>query len=226
MVAALLADTPNGFAQSTYAPQAQEPTGTLRVLETLLAYAGLGPDASGKAERLLSKFGSLGAVLRAEPRQLATAGALPMTAVAVIGAVLAVHRAALQERLPERLKIESHEALLEFIGEELRHRREEALLALFLDSDYRLISVEVVATGSVNRCPITVRQIVERTLDRGASALILAHNHPSGSMEPSARDIETTRSVQATLRTLDVELLDHVIIGTGAYSVLGEREIV
>ncbi len=195
-----------------------------RVLGSVLAFAGLG--APGEvAERLLAHFGSLAAVLRAAPDELQARFALPTAAVAVIGAVLAVHRTAVRERLPKRIRIESPEALVDFLADELRHRTEEAALALFLDADFGLIAVEVVAQGGVDHCPVTVRHVVERALAHRASAVVLAHNHPSGNLTPSAADLATTDSLQRTLQALDMDLVEHVVIGDGAYSILSGRTL-
>ena len=196
-----------------------------RVLGTVLSFAGLGADSGTAAERLLQRFGSIAAVLRATPIELRDDCDLPLNAIAVLGAILAVHRSALRDRLPERIRIDSHAALVEFLAAELRYRREEVALGLFLDADFGLIAVEVVAKGSVNHCPLTVRHVVERALAHGASAVVLAHNHPSGSIEPSAVDVETTRALQRTLQALDMDLVEHLIIGKGAYSILSEQAI-
>ncbi|TVQ36206.1 MAG: hypothetical protein EA356_05980 [Geminicoccaceae bacterium] len=195
-----------------------------RVLATILGYAGLGTAAERRATGLLARFGSLASILYATPQELADEGGLPAQAVAVLMAVAAVHRVSLRERLPERVRIDTPEALLDFLAGELRYRRDEAALAVFLDADFRVIAVEVIAVGSVNHCPLTVRQVVERALAHGASALVLAHNHPSGNLDPSSADVTTTHNLQTTLANLDIDLLEHVIIGDGAYSVLrGER---
>jgi DNA repair protein RadC len=197
---------------------------TERVLSTLLDYAGVGGDPTATARRLLRHFGTLGGVLRAGPRELQKEGQLPRGVVEVVRAVLAVHRAALRERLPERLQIANQEALMDFLEEELRHRPDEAVLGLFLDADLRLVAIEVLAVGGANQCPLSVREVAGRCLAHRASALILAHNHPSGSLVPSDQDMITTRRLQQTLGELDVELLDHVIVGRGVYSILHEAE--
>ncbi len=196
-----------------------------RVLGTVLAFAGLGDDAGSMAERLLAKFGSLAAVLRAAPADLRTDCNLPLNAIAVIGAILAVHRTALRERLPQRIKIDSQRALVDFLAAELRYRRDEAALALFLDADFGLIAVEVVAQGSANHCPLSVRHVVQRALAHGASGVVLAHNHPSGSVAPSAADLDTTHVLQHTLQALDMELVEHVIVGHGTYSILTDQNL-
>ena len=204
-------------AAATHSPQSE------RILGGLLAYAGLGPQAGDTAASLLRRFGTLGAVLHAPAEVLKREFQLPFNVVAVMGAVLAIHTATLREDLPQRLKIDSGEALRNFLRGELRHRREEALLGLFLDNDFQLMEVEELAVGSVNRCPVTVRQIVERALAHGASAVILAHNHPSGRVEPSDGDQDLTRTLQATLANLDIELVEHVIVGDGTYSMLSRQ---
>lgn len=195
-----------------------------RVLATLLDYAGVVDDAATTARRLLRRFGTLGGVLRAAPRELESDGRLPRGAVEVVRAVLAVHRAAVRERLPERLQIANQEALMDFLEEELRHRPDEAVLGLFLDADLRLIAIEVLAVGGANQCPLSVREVAGRCFAHRASALILAHNHPSGSLVPSDQDVITTRRLQQTLGELDVDLLDHVIVGRGVYSIVDETE--
>jgi DNA repair protein RadC len=197
---------------------------TERVLSTLLAYAGVAGDPAATARRLLRRFGTLGAVLRATPRELEAQGQLAPGVVEVVHAVLAVHRAAIRERLPERLQIADEEALIDFLEDELRHRPDEAVLGLFLDADLRLVAIEVVAVGGVSHCPLSVREVAGRCFAHGASALILAHNHPSGSLAPSDLDVATTRRLQQTLSELDVDLLDHVIVGRGVYSIVHEME--
>jgi DNA repair protein RadC len=219
VAAALAATAPQITPAAADAHSAQSE----RVLSSLLAYAGLGPEAGETAASLLARFGTLGAVMHAPAEVLKREFRLPFNVVAVMGAVLAVHRAALREELPRRLKIDSGDALRTFLHGELRHRREEALLGLFLDNDFQLIEVEELAVGSVNRCPVTVRQIVERALAHGASAVILAHNHPSGRVAPSDEDVDLTRTLQTTLANLDVELVEHVIVGDGTYSMLSQQ---
>ncbi|MEO1091385.1 MAG: JAB domain-containing protein [Pseudomonadota bacterium] len=193
----------------------------VRVLGTLLSYAGVSGDAGEMAARLLGRFGSLGAVLRATPGDLKRD--LPTAAVAVMKATLAVHRATLRERLPERVRIDSPDALMDFLADELRYRKDEAVLGLFLDADLRLVAVEVLAVGTVDRCPLTVREVVGRCMEHQAAAMIMAHNHPSGRLSPSDIDEVMTRKLQSTLAALDIDLLEHVIVGDGVYSIMQQQ---
>jgi DNA repair protein RadC len=193
-----------------------------RVLSSLLAFAGMGADAGPTATALLQQFGTVGAVMHAPSEVLQREFALPVEAIGVMAASLAVHRATLRERLPKKLKIASGSALRSFLSEALTHRKEEVLLCLFLDNDYQLLATEEIATGTVNRCPVTVRQIVERALKHGASAVILAHNHPSGRIDPSADDEIMTQTLKQTLGALDIDLVEHVIVGDGIFSILSQ----
>lgn len=103
------------------------------------------------------------------------------------------------------------------------HRlKREVFDVAFLDNAHYLIAVERVFSGTVTGSPIYPREVARKALKHNACAVIVAHNHPSGSNKPSAQDIEITRVLKAVLALIEVELLDHVIVGTKANS-LRER---
>jgi DNA repair protein RadC len=88
---------------------------------------------------------------------------------------------------------------------------------LFLDGRNQLIESETLKTGTVNRAVVFPRKIVERALYHHAVSVIVAHNHPSGALEPSVEDKDVTRSIKNALQTVDISLLDHIIIGGNGY---------
>src|ERR1041384_1370046 len=88
---------------------------------------------------------------------------------------------------------------------------------LYLNAKNRLLLDETVVEGSINVAPIYPREIVRRSLEVGATALILAHNHPSGDPKPSGEDIRVTRLVAASAGALDIRLHDHVIVARGGW---------
>lgn len=92
---------------------------------------------------------------------------------------------------------------------------EERLHVLYLDRKNRLISDERVAVGTVDHVPVYPREILKKALLLGASALILAHNHPSGDPHPSSSDISMTKEIQSACKVLGLKLHDHVIVGAG-----------
>ena len=97
----------------------------------------------------------------------------------------------------------------------LRSYRHEVFACLFLDNAHRLIALEEIAHGTIDSAQVNLRAIVERSLALNASALIAAHNHPSGNRTASAADRELTKRLQQALALIDVRVIDHFIVGDG-----------
>ena len=103
-------------------------------------------------------------------------------------------------------------ALLNYLSMRMAHDRTETVRVIFLDIHNRLIREEVVSKGSISQAQINAREIVRRSLELGATALILAHNHPSGDPTPSRADVAGTRRLIALAREFDIVVHDHLII--------------
>jgi DNA repair protein RadC len=98
----------------------------------------------------------------------------------------------------------------------------EKVHATFLDQRRSYITDEIVADGDGQGIALCCRWLVQRALELGASALILAHNHPSGSAEPSAADIDATHRLEGLLKSVEIELVDHLVIGREAITCMRE----
>lgn len=109
-------------------------------------------------------------------------------------------------------------ALIDYLSLDMAHLPTERLRVLFLNSVNRLLDDQTFAEGSVNETAVYPREIMRRALELGATALILAHNHPSGDPRPSRGDIETTRRIADAARALDICLHDHVIVARSGWS--------
>lgn len=105
----------------------------------------------------------------------------------------------------------------------LASRDIEVFAALFLDSQHRVIAWEELAQGSLSSSSVYPREVVKRALANNAAAVIFAHNHPSGTAEPSAADRTLTNRLQAALETVDIRVLDHLVIGSGRPASFAER---
>lgn len=108
-------------------------------------------------------------------------------------------------------------AVTDYLFAAMAHEPVEQLRVLYLNTRNRLLFDETVAEGSINIAPIYPREIVRRSLEVGATALILAHNHPSGDPKPSREDIRVTRLVAAAAEALDIRLHDHVIVARSGW---------
>jgi DNA repair protein RadC len=108
-------------------------------------------------------------------------------------------------------------AVMDYLFAAMAHEPVEQLRVLYLNTRNRLLFDETVSEGSVNIAPIYPREIVRRSLEVGATALILAHNHPSGDPKPSDEDIRVTRLVDAAAGAFDIRLHDHVIVARSGW---------
>ena len=185
------------------------------LLALLLGAGTRGRDAVGLARALISDFGSLRNLLNAEgPRALARRGVGPAR-YAVMQAALELTRRHFREALRLGPALAAPEVTRAFLLAQLRDRPYEVFCCLFLDNRHRLIAFEELFRGTIDRAGVHPREVVRQTLLHNAAALIFAHNHPSGVLEPSQADEMITRRLKEALALLDVRVLDHFIIGDG-----------
>lgn len=100
-----------------------------------------------------------------------------------------------------------------YFKRKLRDKKNETFAVLFLDTQFRVLSFEELFSGTINATYVHLRPLIERALTLNAAGVILGHNHPSGISDPSNHDVELTKCISETLKVLDVELLDHLVIG-------------
>lgn len=122
-----------------------------------------------------------------------------------------------------RYQFSSSEETKAFLKNRLMTETKEVFVLLSLDSQHRLINTKTLFFGTINEAAVYPREVVKWVLEQNASAVILAHNHPSGLSQPSVADIAITRRIQSALATIDVRVLDHIIVGQGDCTSLAER---
>ncbi|MES2835181.1 MAG: DNA repair protein RadC [Pseudomonadota bacterium] len=179
-------------------------------------------DVKPIAKALLTRFGSLAAVLAASVEDLITVRAEDSKGRSKgVGAETALDLAALhevarrvaKEEPTKRPVISSWTALLSYVRVSLQHEPREQFRVLYLDKKNQLILDEVQNRGTVDHAPVYPREVVRRALELSASSMIIVHNHPSGDPTPSRADIEMTRQVVLAAKSLSVEVHDHLIVG-------------
>lgn len=175
-----------------------------------------GKSAIALAGELLQNKGSLGALSKCSPAELARSGL-------GIGPAKAAHLAAaceLGKRLArggeERPVLDSAEVIFSTFAPEFQAMDREVVKAVLLDTKLRLIRLEPIALGSLNECVAHPREIFRPAIVHSAYAVILIHNHPSGDPAPSQADYRLTRQLREAAALLQIQLLDHLIIGTPA----------
>lgn len=188
------------------------------ILELLLSFGTPRSDCKAPAKELLRKFGSLSKVLEAPAVSLASVrGVGPKNSFA-LHFVHAVASHYLKERLQGKRYLHSSGEVADYLVHSLRGLKKEVLTVIYLDSSHAIIDSEVVAEGTLNVNTIYPREIITRALDKHAAALILAHNHPSGSLKPSTQDIKLTKTLFLLCNCMQMQLLDHLVVGEGTYS--------
>lgn len=141
---------------------------------------------------------------------------------AQLRAALALADALACEQLFDTDVLNSPAACERWLQLHLGMAQREHFCCLFLDSGHRVIATEDLFSGTVDGAVVYPRVVVERALAHGASAVIVAHNHPSGRAEPSAADIRITERLRSALALVDVRLLDHLIVVPGRCQSLAE----
>ncbi|MGP1397847.1 MAG: RadC family protein [Inquilinaceae bacterium] len=190
------------------------------LLELLLFGSIPRRDVKPLAKTLLKEFGSLGAVLMAEPLQLERRGGLSAASVAGLKAVAAAAGRMLREEAVARPVLGSWDKLMAYLTVALKYEKAEQFRLLFLDRKNALIADEVQQRGTVDHTPVYPREVAKRALELGASAVILVHNHPSGDPTPSRADIAMTKEVETAAAAVGVTVHDHIIIAAKGHASL------
>ena len=135
------------------------------------------------------------------------------TSVAAIKIVQASALRMLRNEVAARPVLASWQALLDYLRADMAHLGVERVRVLHLNTRNMLIRDENMGDGSIDQAAIYVREVIRRAIDLGSAALILVHNHPSGSPEPSRQDIEVTRQIIEAGKRLNIAVHDHIIVG-------------
>jgi DNA repair protein RadC len=165
------------------------------------------------ARDLLERFGSLRAMLDAEYADFAGLRGIGPAKKAQLVAIMEMARRSLVDKLRKRPLMDSPDAVQDYLRLLIGGRPQEVFVSIFLDARHRLIRCEESARGTLTRMAVYPREIVRRALSLNAASLIVAHNHPSGAVQPSASDRRLTQTLREALALIDVQLVDHLVIG-------------
>ncbi len=183
------------------------------VLELLLILGTPRKDCKEQARSLLKHFGSLPNVLEASSGELQKVKGVGPNNSFAIHFLHAVARRYLKHRLQEKQYLHSSRQVAEYLVHSMRDLKQEVFTAIFLDASHAIIETREVARGTVSSNTIYPRELVRLALEHNAAAMVVAHNHPSGNLEPSPQDHKLTRTLYLACTFMNIRLLDHLIIG-------------
>ncbi len=171
-------------------------------------------------------FGGMAGLLHAGAADLARIKGLGPAKRAELVAVLELARRALAEQLRERAVFDSSAAVKDYLQLQLAARPHEVFAVLFLDAQHRMIALEELFRGTLTQTSVYPREVALRALHHHAAAVVLAHNHPSGGVQPSRADEALTQTMKSALALIDVRVIDHVIVAPGQALSMAEKGLV
>lgn len=178
-------------------------------------------DTKALAKDLLAHFGSFSGVLGASPARLAEVKGLGATSVTYLKVIQAAAQRYGRDQINrEQPILASWTQLIDYCRSQMAYETIEQFRILFLDKKNRLIADEVQQMGTVDHTPVYPREVIRRSLELSATALILVHNHPSGDPAPSSADVRVTRDIVEAAKPLGITLHDHIIIGKSGHASL------
>jgi len=200
--------------------------GALSVAELLaiLLRVGIpGENAVQLGHRLLTQFGGLRGLQSTPYSEICTVKGMGKAKAAQVMAAIEIGNRMSKLPVEERQAIQSPAEAAELVQYEMAGLQQEHLRVILLDTRNRLITVENLYVGSLNSSTVRVGELFRTAIQRSAAHIILAHNHPSGDPTPSPEDVNLTRSAVQAGKLLDIEVLDHLVIGKGRFISLKER---
>ncbi len=196
---------------------------TAELLAIILRTGVGGENVLSLATRLLSRYGGLPGLARASFAELKAEKGMGPAKTAQLKAALELGRRMLLAAPEDRFVVHSPADVAQLLMAEMAHLEQEHFQVLYLDTRNRLLGSETVYVGSLNTSHIRVSEVFRDAVKRNCASIIVAHNHPSGDPTPSPEDVEVTRQLVAAGNLLDIEVLDHLIIGQQRFVSLRER---
>ena len=184
------------------------------LLELMLFGVILRRDVKPIAKALLVRFISLNNLIGAPVAEIMQVKGVGESVAIHIKSLHAILLRAGKQELENKPIMNSWSALLSYLKLSLANETREQFRVLFLNNKLKLISDEMMGDGTIDHAPVYPREIARRALELAASSVILVHNHPSGDPKPSGNDISMTRKIIQSLQSIEVEVHDHIIVGS------------
>ncbi len=196
------------------------------LLEVLLSYAIPRRDVKPIAKTLLKKFGSISEVIDADKKGLKEIIGIGNRTATLIKLIKEFTHVYLAGKMVKQDYLKSPDAVIDFARARLAGKKNEVLMAVYVNSKNIVRGYEIIQEGTVDRAAVFPRKVMEKALSYKANGIILVHNHPSGDCNSSEDDKELTWDIAKAGEPLDIRLVDHLIVGkSGYYSFMENGEI-
>lgn len=196
------------------------------ILELVLFRAIPRRDTKPLAKALLAKFGSFSEVINAADTRLREVKGVGDAVITELKLIRAAALLMMQSDLSKKDILSSWSNVIKYCTAAMAHEQREQFRIIFLDKRNQIISDEIQSEGTIDHTPVYVREVVKRALDLGATAIVLAHNHPSGDPTPSQADVKMTKEIVSALEKINILVHDHVIIAREGYTSMRELKLI
>jgi DNA repair protein RadC len=197
-----------------------------QILELLLFYTIPRRDTNPIAHNLIKQYGSLPAVLEAGYENLTKVSGLSHNTAVFLTLLPELCRRYLKEKWGDKPVLNSSEKAGKYAVTLFHGRQYEVFYAICMDSQNRVNYADLVHEGTIDSAPVYPRVIIESALRHKATGIILAHNHPGGSLKPSSADIDATKKIKAACETISVRVVDHIIVAGDQYFSFADRGLI
>lgn len=195
------------------------------VLELILSFSLIRKDTKGLAKELIDKFGKLTDVINAPFESLMEVDGVGERTASLLKLVKDAGEYHLKENLHGKKVINSPQAVHDYLIYRFKGLSSEEFFVIYLSSAHQVVYSESLFSGTIDRSAVYVRELIERVIRFKSSAVILAHNHPSGNLKPSVEDRRITDKIKRALKYIDVKLVDHLVIGDNDYFSFRENNL-
>ncbi|MBA1335388.1 MAG: UPF0758 family protein [Firmicutes bacterium] len=197
-----------------------------QVLEMLLFYCIPRKDTNELAHRMIREFGSLAGLFEADPKDISRRCGVSENTAILVSLIPSLARRYFKGKWGDKPVLNASSKAGEYCVSLFAGRTYEAFFAICLDAQKRVNYAALVQEGTLTEAPVYPRLIVEAALRHQASSVILAHNHPGGSMQPSKADVEVTGRITQALETISVNVVDHIIVAGERYFSFKENGLI
>lgn len=187
------------------------------LLEILLFAAHPRQDTKPIAKKLIAKFGDISAVINADIDRLKDVEGMGEAGITQIKIIAKILQRVLKNAAKTKPVLDNWQAVVDYASALLKNLNYEVFRVLFLDKRHQLIEDELLGIGENDQVFVSAKAVARKALLLSASSVILLHNHPSGELRASPADIKTTKEMAMVLKSLEIKVLDHLIISTNGY---------
>src|SRR5262245_90032 len=177
------------------------------------------------SRKLLKDFKGLRGVFKAGDKELRQVKGMGTAKIATLRAIREISERWYREQAEQRSFVECSKDVLDLLAHRFRDLQQEIFSVVFLDTKHRVIAVEDLFHGTINTASVFPREVVKRAINLGAAAIVAAHNHPSGNPEPSAEDRRVTEDLKKACQLMEINLLDHVVVGSNGHFSFADKRL-